>query len=228
VVPRDPLAHHTASPVELRDRLAAERRGTPFLLYRDGEDRQVIVELRDDHTRLTIGRSPRNDVALRWDSEVSRLHAELERIGDEWLIGDDDVSRNGTFVNGDRLRARRVLRAGDVITTGDTQLAFFTPAGGSVSATATAAHAAAVPDLTPAQRRVLVALCRPMPARGVPASNREIAAELVVALDTVKGTLSRLFEHFGIGGDVPQNRKRALLARRALQSGVIGPHELDQ
>ena len=60
------------------------------------------------------------------------------------------------------------------------------------------------------------------------ASNREIADELVVALDTVKGTLSRLFEQFGIGGDVPQNQKRALLARRALQAGIVGEDELDQ
>jgi pSer/pThr/pTyr-binding forkhead associated (FHA) protein len=228
VVRRDPLARHASSPAELRDRLAAERRGTPFLLYRDGDDRQVIVELSDDRPRLTIGRSPRNDVALRWDGEVSRLHAQLERIGGDWLVDDNELSRNGTFVNGSRLRTRRVLRTGDVITTGETQLAFFAPAGGSVSATATAAHAVAVPQLTPAQRRVLIALCRPMPVHGVPASNREIADELVVALDTVKGTLSRLFDHFDIGSEVPQNRKRALLARRALQSGVIGPHELDQ
>ena len=227
-MPRDPLARHAASPAELRDRLAAERRGTPFLVYRDGDDRQVIVELGDDRARLTIGRSPRNDVALRWDGEVSRLHAELELVGGDWLVGDDDLSRNGTFVNGDRLRARRVLRAGDVITTGETQLAFIAPAGGSVSATQTAAHAAPVPELTPAQRRVLVALCRPMPVHGVPASNREIAAELVVALDTVKSTLSRLFQQFGIGSDVPQNRKRALLARHALRAGVFEPHELDQ
>ena len=227
-MPRHPLERHASSPAELRDRLAAERRGTPFLLYRDGDERQVIVELPEGRGRLTIGRSPRNDVALRWDGEVSRLHAELERVGGDWLLNDDDLSRNGTFVNGDRLRARRVLRAGDVITTGETQLAFFAPSGGSVSATLTGAHAVAVPELTPAQRRVLVALCRPMPAHGVPASNREIADELVVALDTVKGTLSRLFEHFGIGSDVPQNRKRALLARRALQAGVVAAHERDQ
>ena len=74
-MPRHPLERHAASPSELRDRLAAERRGTPFLLYRDGVDRQVIVELSEDRPRLTIGRSTRNDVALRWDGEVSRLHA---------------------------------------------------------------------------------------------------------------------------------------------------------
>jgi pSer/pThr/pTyr-binding forkhead associated (FHA) protein len=227
-VRRHPLERHAASPAELRDRLAAERRGAPILIYRDGDDRQVIVELREDRPRLTIGRSPRNDVALRWDSEVSRLHAELERVGGDWLVSDDHLSRNGTFVNGERLRARRVLRAGDIITTGDTQLAFIAPAGVSVSATRSAAHAAAAPEITPAQRRVLIALCRPLSAHGAVASNRQIADELVIALDTVKGTLSRLFEQFGIGGDVPQNQKRALLARRAVQAGIFDEDELDQ
>jgi hypothetical protein len=227
-VPRHPLERHAASPSELRDRLAAERRGTPFLLFRDGGDCQVIVELSEDRPQLTIGRSPRNDVALRWDGEVSRLHAQLERVGGDWLVIDDQLSHNGTYVNGERLRTRRVLRPGDVIRTGDTQLAFVAPAGGSISATVTAARAAAAPDLTPAQRRVLVALCRPLSERGVVATNREIADELVVALDTVKGSLSRLFELFGIGADVPQNQKRALLAHRALQDGVVGANELGQ
>jgi hypothetical protein len=227
-VPGNPLEPHAASAAELRDRLAAERRGAPFLLYRDGEDRQVVVELDEDRPRLTIGRSPRNDVALRWDGEVSRLHAQLERVGADWLVSDDQFSRNGTFVNGERLRARRVLRAGDVIRTGDTQLAFVAPATGSISATMTAAQLAAAPEVTPAQRRVLVALCRPFADHGAVASNREIADELVIALDTVKGTLSRLFEQFGIGGDVPQNQKRALLARRAMQTGVVGEQELGQ
>jgi hypothetical protein len=42
----------------------------------------------------------------------------------------------------------------------------------------------------------------------------------------VKSTLTRLFELFGLGDDVPQNAKRALLARRALQLGIVHPDEL--
>ena len=107
----------------------------PFLLYRDGDDRQVIIELPEDRPRLTIGRSPRNDVALRWDGEVSRLHAELERVGADWLVSDDRLSRNGTYVNGeraartpgaprgrrdpDRRHAARVRRAGRRLDLGD-------------------------------------------------------------------------------------------------------------
>ena len=46
-----------------------------------------------------------------------------------------------------------------------------------------------------------------------------------VAVDTVKGTLSRLFERFEVGDDVPQNQKRAVLARRAVQAGVVRPRQ---
>jgi hypothetical protein len=44
----------------------------------------------------------------------------------------------------------------------------------------------------------------------------------------VKGLLSRLFEHFDIGREVPQNQKRALLARRALQAGAVRPEDFAQ
>jgi pSer/pThr/pTyr-binding forkhead associated (FHA) protein len=138
-VPRHPLERHAATPAELRDRLAAERRGTPFLVFRDGDDGQVIVELPDDAARMTIGRSPRNDVPLRWDGEVSRLHAELERVAGDWIVGDDRLSRNGTFVNGERLQSRRVLRGGDVIAVGDTRIAFVAADSGSLSGPASRA-----------------------------------------------------------------------------------------
>ena len=220
---RSPLDLHVARPEELRARIAAERRGAPFLLYRDGEDRQVIVELGEGRDRLTVGRSSQADIALPWDREVSRLHATLERIAGAWVLADERLSRNGTFVNGERLVTRRRLEPGDVIVVGGSTIAFVGSGPGSASATAVGdVH---VPAVTPAQRRVLAALCRPLAAGGAPASNREIAAELVVAVDTVKGTLSRLFELFGIGDDVPQNQKRAALARRAQLAGVVLPDQ---
>ncbi len=47
-----------ATPAEIRERIQAERRGTPFLVYRDGDDRQVIVDLptllRPAPTRLRV------------------------------------------------------------------------------------------------------------------------------------------------------------------------------
>jgi pSer/pThr/pTyr-binding forkhead associated (FHA) protein len=224
-VSASPLQPHAATPADLRERLAAERRGSPFLLYRDDEDRQHIVELGADRSRITLGRSERNDLPLRWDAEVSRIHAQLERVGDEWILIDDELSRNGTFVDGERIHGRRRLRGGELIAIGDTRVAFLAPAG-AFTATVTARHPLAGITVTPAQHRVLVALCRPLLHGPVPASNREIADELVVAVDTVKGSLSRLFGVFGLGADVPQNQKRAGLARRALDSGIVRRDEL--
>ena len=223
-MPGDPLAPHSASPAELRDRLAAERAGTPFLVLRDADGRQIIVSLSGTHA--SVGRGTGNDVALAWDPEVSRLHAELELVGGSWLVRDDRLSHNGTFVNGERLHGRRRLRSGDVIAVGGTRLAFVAPAVPVDEATRTAGRDAGAVAVTPAQKRVLVALCRPVADGGAPASNRAVADELVLALDTVKGVLSKLFETFGIGAEVPQNQKRAALARRALALGVVTPEEL--
>jgi pSer/pThr/pTyr-binding forkhead associated (FHA) protein len=76
-----PLAPHAATPAELRERIEAERRGDPFLVFRDGNGAQRLVVLDPVRGRATVGRSQGNDVALVWDTEVSRLHAELERLG---------------------------------------------------------------------------------------------------------------------------------------------------
>jgi hypothetical protein len=94
----DPLNSHASTPRELGERIAAERSGGAFLVFRDGDGVQVIVPLDAQPDRVTIGRRPSNTIALDWDSEVSRVHAELERTGEEWTVLDDGLSHNGTFV----------------------------------------------------------------------------------------------------------------------------------
>ena len=59
----------------------------PFLLYRDGAGEQAVHELERDG--VTIGRRAANDIALPWDHEVSRVHAELTRMGGEWVVCDE-------------------------------------------------------------------------------------------------------------------------------------------
>jgi pSer/pThr/pTyr-binding forkhead associated (FHA) protein len=205
------------TPEDVRERVLAERRALPFLLYRDGVGAQAVLELELERERLTIGRRPTSDVALSWDGQVSRVHAELARIGGDWIVCDDGISHNGTFVNGDRVRGRRRLRGGDVISVGETLIAFCAPASGSTVATTAARRPGSAVSVTPAQRRVLVALCRPLagPGYAAPASNRQIADELVISVETVKGTLNALFERFGLE-QLPQNQKRAALAASAL------------
>ena len=227
-VKRSPLLAHAATPRELGDRIAAERAGRAFLLYRDGDGGQVIVMLDPSAGRVTIGRRPANAVALDWDSEVSRVHAALEPAGDEWTLVDDGLSHNGTFVGGERVTARRRLRDGDLISIGGTTIAFCAPADGSgSSATVTSVGPHVAELLTPAQRRVLVALCRPFrdSTYSTPATNQQIADELVVSVDAVKSNLRALFAAFGVD-DLPQNQKRAMLALSALRSGVISRREL--
>ena len=208
------------SPVELAERIAAERRGMPFLLLLDGDGRQRIVPL--EATTVSIGRDDECDVPLPWDTEVSRVHAVLERIGAAWTIEDDGLSRNGSFVNGTRIRGRRRLDDGDAIMVGGT-LVVFVGAPGEARTTATT-RSGAPPELSPAQRRVLGALCRPTldGAFAAPATNREIADELVLSVETVKSHMHALFELFEIG-EVPQNRKRAELVQRAFERGAMGP-----
>lgn len=223
-----PLAAHGATPAELRDRIEAERGGAPFLVFRDGAGAQRLFVLEADRTRVSLGRSPGNDIALVWDTEVSRLHVELERLGDEWTLSDDGLSRNGSFVNGQRIGGRTRLRDGDIVRVGQTSLAFRVPESPDSRPTRAAGAGSAPSDLTAAQRRVLVALCRPYGAGewATPATNQQIADELFLSVDAVKAQLRALFQRFALD-HLPQNQKRSVLAMRAMEAGLVTTRDLD-
>lgn len=225
-MPAMPATLRTTSASELQERMAAAETNTPFVLYREEDGRQRIVVL-DGPQRLTIGRQEASDIPLPWDGAVSRVHARLERIGEEWTLVDDGSSRNGTFVNAVRIRGRRRLCDGDVIRIGFTTFAYVVPKEREPSSSTIAVSSSLLPSLTAAQRRVLVALCRPL-VQGrfhSASSNQQIAEQLFLGVETVKTHMQALFEAFGIRG-LPQNQKRAELARRALQGGVVTEDEL--
>src|SRR5437879_946975 len=66
---------------------------------------------------LDIGRDLACGIRLD-DTRVSRKHTTLRRGSNGEITAVDEGSRNGTFVNGERVQSRRVIR-GDVITLGD-------------------------------------------------------------------------------------------------------------
>jgi pSer/pThr/pTyr-binding forkhead associated (FHA) protein len=220
------MADVTAS--DLQARLAAERTGHPFLVYRDGEQRQRLFALEEDVDQVSIGRRELADVVLDWDDQVSRLHALLERVDVDWTVVDDGLSRNGTYVNGERIHGRRRLVDGDTLVIGSTALTFHSPTAEVQAGTAIATDSPVSVALSDTQRRVLVVLCRPYKdgaAFASPATNQQIAEELFLSVDAVKTHLRVLFAKFGIEG-LPQNQKRARLVERAFNSGAITGRDL--
>lgn len=172
-----------------------------------------------DGDKLTVGRVESNDVALATDEEVSRLHATIERVGGGWTVR-DLTSRNGTFVNGERVAGDRPLQAGDEIRVGQTRLVF--RARGEIDAARRTIGAAPSPDLTSRERDVLMALFRPALSAEVfsePASTREVAKMLSISDAAVKQHLTRLYDKFGIYGE--GDRRRVRLANEALRRGAV-------
>jgi hypothetical protein len=209
-----------------RPRLGLERT-LPFLVYRDSDGEQHVVVLETAASRITVGRGKANDVALTWDLEVSRLHAQLERVGPEWTVVDDGLSRNGTWVNGERLSGRHRLLDGDSLRFGGTSILYHDPRRGEPP-TAVAADLPSMIQLSEAQRRVLTALCRPYKhgsPYATPATNQQIAEELFLSVDAVKTHLRGLFQKFGVEG-LPQNQKRARLVERAFHAGLVSDRDL--
>jgi pSer/pThr/pTyr-binding forkhead associated (FHA) protein len=208
----------------------AERRGQPFLAYADDSGVQHIRVLDDvSPSQVSIGRSPDAGLALLWDPDTSRLHALLERIGDVWTVLDDGLSRNGTFLNGQRLGGRRRLSDGDRLRCGQVEIVFRDPADRVRTSTAVnRIRPLAAPS--PAQLRVLTALVRPLADADVTASvatNAQIAEELHLSVSAVKTHIRALCERFGVE-DLPQNQKRTRLADLAVRSGLVAPTRLGE
>jgi hypothetical protein len=217
------------TPADLKERLHAERRGVPFVVFRDSVGKQRLITLDCPGDEQTVGRARECDLHIEQDPEVSRLHALLTRRGGSWTLADSGLSRNGTFLNGGRVDGHCVLRDRDVLRVGATEIRFFDP---SPQRTRTVtAHGAIreMPAISPAQMKVLVALCAPYKGRAAfatPASNSAIAAELVLSVDAVKTHLRALFIKFELQ-HLPRTEKRIRLAEEAFARGIIRDSELN-
>ncbi|MGH9457084.1 MAG: SpoIIE family protein phosphatase [Thermoanaerobaculia bacterium] len=71
---------------------------------------------------VSIGRASECTIPIR-DRYLSRKHAEIVPVGASWMLKDCG-SANGTFVNGVRVEAQKVLRSGDRIRLGDSEIIF--------------------------------------------------------------------------------------------------------
>jgi len=204
--------------------LEAERTGLPFVYWRDGSGQLQFLMLSADRSPVTVGRREGLSVPLPWDDQVSRLHARLELVGEDWTVVDED-STNGTWVCGSRVNGRKRLHGKDHMHFGATRVDYHGPGDGSVTTTRTPGSPSGIP-LTERKRKVLIALCRPILIEDstTPATNPQIAQELNVTVDTVKGTMKELFDQFSLGS-LPQNEKRGRLVAVVRDYKLLQPHD---
>jgi pSer/pThr/pTyr-binding forkhead associated (FHA) protein len=173
--------------------------------------------------RSTIGSSEAADLVVA-DGSVSRVHALLEWLGGSWFV-QDLGSRNGTFVNGERVQVRRVMRAGDEIRLGRVRLVLRGIASPSGAATMVTDDP---PVLTARERDVIITLCRPLLTGDPftePATVHEIAAALTVSDAAVKQHLGRLYDKFAVDEGI---RRRSRLANVALSTGAVSITDLER
>jgi DNA-binding CsgD family transcriptional regulator len=173
--------------------------------------------------RTTIGRTPSNDIVLGGDSTVSKLHAVVVRYGSELAVRDVGSS-NGTFLNGGRVVSELRLRPGDEIRVGESRLVFRAHEDTDVTTTAAAEGP---PRLTPREREVLVAMCRPMASGAAfaqPATVRQLAEEFVVSEAAIKAHLANLYDKFAIYE--PGESRRVQLANEAIRRRAVSLADL--
>jgi hypothetical protein len=188
-----------------------------------GPARQQEIVLGGD--KVVVGKAPGNDLVIDGDPSVSRVHLLLQVVGAGWTV-EDLGSRNGTYLNGERLVRTRVLRAGDELRVGSSRL-LVRRIGGSVDASITA-PGVLPPRLTDRERDCLVALCAPVLRGSVltePASVAAIAGALVVSESAVKKLLGRLYDKFDLHDE---DRRRGKLAAEALARGAVSLNDADR
>jgi hypothetical protein len=171
-----------------------------------------------EEKEVTLGKSRANHVVIAGDESVSRAHAVLEHLASGWMIRDLG-SRNGTYVNGERIFGERALRDHDEIRLGNTRIVFRSRV--VQSETGVTVGSDPPPELTRRERDVLLELCRPLLSGDLftePSSMKQIAASLYLTEATIKQYLIRLYGKFGI---VEGERRRVRLANEAVHRGAV-------
>lgn len=121
------------------------------LIQRTGPNPGATFDLTQEV--ITLGRDVTNELVVA-EAEVSRQHARVSRTPGGFVL-EDLGSTNGTFVNGERLVAPRVLNAGDLMGLGENVTFTFNAVGQESEATVVGAAPprpprAATPEPPPA------------------------------------------------------------------------------
>jgi len=173
----------------------------PFLQQDDpGSTRHAIVG-----GRLTIGRQDANDVVLTGDMRVSRHHAVVEEHEGEWWLR-DLRSRNGVYLNGDRVR-ESPLREGDRFRIGGSTF-MFSPEHDPMATIGDTRGVELVtgPALSAREKEILALVCRG-------STDQQISEALFIGLSTVRSHLDRIRDKTGL-------RRRPELTRLAIELGL--------
>jgi pSer/pThr/pTyr-binding forkhead associated (FHA) protein len=120
-----------------------------------------------------MGRDVTNDISLG-DPEVSRQHARLTRTPGGYVL-EDLGSTNGSFVNGERLVAPRVLTSGDLLGMGENVTLSFE--GASPETAQTVMGEAVQHGAAPTPEAMQEAIARPTP---VPVADQSLKQNQVM------------------------------------------------
>jgi len=111
------------------------------MIVRTGPNPGTVFELTKEVS--LIGRDVTNDVVVG-DAEVSRQHSRITRTPGGYVL-EDLGSTNGTFVNGERLVAPRVMNPGDLVALAETVSLTFDATSPEAAATVAQPAATAEP-----------------------------------------------------------------------------------
>jgi predicted component of type VI protein secretion system len=146
------------------------------LIIRTGPNEGMAFDLTKEATMM--GRDVSNDIVLA-DTEVSRQHARITKTPGGYVF-EDLGSTNGCFINGERLLAPRVLKAGDLLGLGENVTLTFDAVAPEAAATVIGGEARAPAQAQPAPQQPPpqpVAQPRAAPAAAAPAAARPAAAK---------------------------------------------------
>ena len=204
---------------------------TSWLELRQGTNAARTITL---DAELTIGRdigtpAVQGHVAIDGDASISRLHAIFMHKPLGWCV-QAPGSTNGLFVNGNRLAdgAVHLLARNDEIRIGQRTFIIFHTLDSTTPDRSRTQAARPAPELTSAERKILMCLCLPLVEGAVrftpPASVATIANQLFVTQSAVKQHLGRLYLKF----EIPHCADRRVeLANDAIDRGVIRRADLE-